>query len=108
VAGIGASGAIMGVMGAYVVIGLRRHLPVTPVVLLLAVNLAIGFSGDIDWRAHLGGLVTGSVLALVYDYAGSLRDRTAEVAVTVGASAVVVAVLALVLTGVAPGHFNLG
>ncbi len=30
--GLGASGAIMGVMGAYVVVGLRRHLPVAPVV----------------------------------------------------------------------------
>ena len=32
VAGIGASGAIMGVLGAYVVVGLRRRLPVAPVV----------------------------------------------------------------------------
>ena len=105
--GVGASGAIMGVMGAYVVIGLRRRLPVTPVVLLLAVNFAIGFWGNIDWRAHFGGLVTGALLALVYDYAGGLRDHKADVALTVGVSAVVVAVLALVLTGVAPGHVNL-
>jgi membrane associated rhomboid family serine protease len=108
VPGIGASGAIMGVMGAYVVIGLRRRLPVAPVVILLVVNFAIGFSGDIDWRAHLGGLVTGAVLALLYDYAGGLRDRTADLAVTVGASAVVVGLLAVVLGSVAPGHFNLG
>jgi membrane associated rhomboid family serine protease len=72
------------------------------------VNFAIGFSGDIDWRAHLGGLVTGAVLALLYDYAGGLRDRTADLAVTVGASAVVVGLLAVVLGSVAPGHFNLG
>jgi len=108
VAGIGASGAIMGVMGAYVVIGLRRRLPVAPVVILLVVNFAIGFSGDIDWRAHLGGLATGAVLALVYDYAGGLRDRTADLAVTVGASAVAVGLLAVVLGSVAPGHVNLG
>ena len=79
-AGIGASGAIMGVLGAYVVLGTRRHLPVAPVVGLLVLNFLIGFTGDIDWRAHLGGVVTGAVLAFAYDYAGGLRDRTAELA----------------------------
>jgi hypothetical protein len=52
--------------------------------------------------------VVGAVLALAYDYAGGLRDRTAEVLLTLGTSVVVVAVLAFLLTGVAPGHFNLG
>jgi membrane associated rhomboid family serine protease len=97
----------MGVIGAYVVLGLRRRLPIAPVVALLVLNLIIGFTGGIDWRAHLGGLTTGAVLALVYDMAGNLRDRTAELAITVGASAAVLAVLALLLTGIAPGHVNL-
>ena len=44
----------MGVLGAYVVVGLRRRLPVAPVVGLLVLNFVIGFTGDIDWRAHLG------------------------------------------------------
>jgi membrane associated rhomboid family serine protease len=107
VAGIGASGAIMGVLGAYVVIGLRRKLPVAPVVGLLVLNFAIGFTGDIDWRAHLGGVITGSVLALLYDYAGDLRDRNTGLVLTVGGSVAVLAVLALLITSIAPGHFNL-
>ena len=74
---------------------------------LLVLNFLIGFSGNIDWRAHLGGLVTGSVLALAYDYAGGLRDRNAELAVTIGASAATVALLAFLITGVAPGHVGL-
>jgi membrane associated rhomboid family serine protease len=106
-AGIGASGAIMGVLGAYVVLGLRRHLPIAPVVGLIVINLGIGFTGNIDWRAHLGGLATGSVLALAYDAAGRLRDRTAELALTAGASVATLGILALLITGVAPGHFNL-
>jgi membrane associated rhomboid family serine protease len=105
--GLGASGAIMGVMAAYVVIGRRRHLPVAPVVALIVLNLLIGFTGDIDWRAHLGGLAVGALLAFVYDAAGDLQDRTAGLAVTIGASAAVLAVLALLLVGVAPGHVNL-
>ena len=92
--GLGASGAIMGVMGAYVVLGTRRHLPVAPVVGLLVLNFFIGFTGGIDWRAHLGGLVTGALLALLYDYAGSLRDRTTELAITIGGSVAVLGLLA--------------
>ncbi len=105
--GLGASGAIMGVMGAYVVIGLRRRLPIAAVVGLLVLNLLIGFSGSIDWRAHLGGLAVGGLLAFVYDYAGDLGDRTTAIALTVGSSVVVFVVLGLLLTGVAPGHVNL-
>jgi membrane associated rhomboid family serine protease len=107
VAGIGASGAIMGVLGAYVVVGLRRHLPVAPVVGLLILNFAIGFTGNIDWRAHLGGLVVGCVLALLYDYAGELRDRNTALVLTVGGSVTMLALLALLIASVAPGHFDL-
>ena len=107
VAGIGASGAIMGVMGAYVVLGLRRRLPMAPVVGLLVLNFLIGFSGNIDWRAHLGGLVTGGVLAFVYDYAGEPagpdgragRHRRGQCGDPRPAG--------LPITGVAPGHVNL-
>ena len=104
--GIGASGAIMGVLGAYVVIGLRRRLPVAPVVGLLVLNFLIGFSGNIDWRAHLGGLVTGGRARLRLRLRRDLRDRTAELAVTIGVSAAVLALLAFLITGVAPGHVN--
>ena len=107
VAGIGASGAIMGVLGAYVVLAGRRHLPMAPVVGLLVINFAIGFTGGIDWRAHLGGLVTGSMLAFLYDYAGGLRDRAAGLAITIGGSAAVLGLLALLITSIAPGHARL-
>jgi membrane associated rhomboid family serine protease len=105
--GIGASGAIMGVLGAYLVVGLRRRLPVAPVAILLVINFALGFTGNIDWRAHLGGLVTGCVLALLYEYAGDLRDRNTALVLTVGGSVAVLAILALLITSIAPGHFNL-
>jgi membrane associated rhomboid family serine protease len=105
--GIGASGAIFGVMGAYVVLAGRRHLPMAPVVGLIVLNFLIGFTGDIDWRAHLGGLATGALMAFVYDYAGTRRNRTQAMAITVGGSLVALAVLAVLITGVAPGHVNL-
>jgi membrane associated rhomboid family serine protease len=105
--GIGASGAIFGVMGAYVVLAGRRRLPMAPVVGLIVLNFLIGLTGNIDWRAHLGGLATGALVAFVYDYAGTRRNRTQELALTVGGSLAVLAVLAFLITGVAPGHVNL-
>jgi membrane associated rhomboid family serine protease len=106
--GVGASGAIMGVIGAYIVIGLRRRLPVAPVVGLLVVNIAIGFSGSIDWRAHLGGVVTGGGLALLYDYAGRRRDRVAELSLTIGGTAAVVGLMAILVSSISPGLVALG
>ena len=66
--------------------GARRRLPMAPVVGLLVLNFLIGFSGNIDWRAHLGGLVTGGVSASPTTMPGP-AGPTAELAVTLGASA---------------------
>ena len=105
--GSGASGAIMGVLGAYIVVGVRRRLPVQPVAILLVLNLVIGFWGNTDWRAHFGGLVVGGLLGLLYDVAGDLRDRNTALVLTVGGSVAMLAILALLITSIAPGHFNL-
>ena len=104
--GAGASGAIFGVMGAYVVLARLRQKPMGPVVALIVINLVIGFTGNIEWQAHIGGLLIGAVLAVAYHYASTLRGRGRDVAVTVAASAVTLAVLALLLVSVAPGHVN--
>jgi len=50
--GIGASGAIMGVLGAYIVVGLRRRLPIAPVAILLVINLALILGADSDTAAR--------------------------------------------------------
>ena len=63
---VGASGAIFGLMGALVVAGRRLRYDVTQVLVLLGVNVVIGFiSPGTDWRAHLGGLATGAAVAAV-------------------------------------------
>ncbi len=60
---VGASGAIFGLMAAWIVIGRRLNRDVTQVVVLLALNVGLGFVvSGIDWRAHLGGAATGAVL----------------------------------------------
>jgi membrane associated rhomboid family serine protease len=63
---VGASGAIFGLMGALVVAGRRLRYDVTQVLVLLGINIVIGFiSPGTDWRAHLGGLITGAAVAAV-------------------------------------------
>lgn len=104
----GASGAIFGIMGAYVVLARRRRLPAQQVMALIILNLIIGFADPaIGWQAHVGGLAVGALLALVYDLASQLRPVANEVAVTIGASAATLGVLALLVLAIAPGHVNL-
>ncbi|OIV37248.1 hypothetical protein BIV57_12105 [Mangrovactinospora gilvigrisea] len=58
---LGASGAIFGLFGAVLVLTRRQHYDLKPVLILIAINLAItfGFRSSIDWRGHVGGLVVG-------------------------------------------------
>jgi membrane associated rhomboid family serine protease len=64
---VGASGAIFGLMGALVVAGRRLKYDVTQVLVLLGINVVIGFvSPGVDWRAHLGGLITGAIVAAIF------------------------------------------
>jgi membrane associated rhomboid family serine protease len=72
---LGASGAIFGLMGAFVVIQRRLGGNLTQLYVLLAINLAIGFlpGANISWQAHLGGLVGGALVGLIYL---ETRDRS--------------------------------
>jgi membrane associated rhomboid family serine protease len=100
-------------MGAYVILAQRNRKPMAPVVFLIVANLALGFVGgvgnlgNIDWRAHIGGLVVGAVLGLVFDVSCNLRPAGRRVALAVGTSAATLAVLALLVLSIAPGHVNL-
>ena len=74
---VGASGAIFGLMGALVVAGRRLRYDITQVLVLLGINVVIGFfAPGVDWRAHLGGLVTGAVVAAIMVFPAR-RHRTA-------------------------------
>ena len=63
---VGASGAIFGLMAAWIVVARRLHRDATQVLVLLALNVALGLVlPSVDWRAHLGGAITGAALAFV-------------------------------------------
>jgi membrane associated rhomboid family serine protease len=65
---VGASGAIFGLMGAYLVI--LRHLGgnSTSLLVLLIINVVIGFlpGSNLAWQAHVGGLIGGALAGLIY------------------------------------------
>lgn len=88
---VGASGAVFGCFAALVV--LQRGLGGNPTMLIviIGINLVIGFlpGFNVSWQAHVGGLVTGGAIALVF-LATRHRSRRA---LQYGLLALVVAVL---------------
>jgi membrane associated rhomboid family serine protease len=64
--GVGASGAVFGLFGALVVLRNRVGADARGVATLIGLNLVISFAvPGISWQAHIGGLVTGVVAALL-------------------------------------------
>ena len=75
--GVGASGAVFGLFGAYYVVVRRMGGETRQIVTLLVINLVITFTIPvIDELAHLGGLVTGAVVAVALAYAPRGPRRT--------------------------------
>ena len=67
---VGASGAVFGLFGALFVLLRSSGSETGGVVALLAINMVVSFLvPQISWQGHLGGLVTGAVVASVYTYA---------------------------------------
>ena len=89
---VGASGAIFGLMGAFVVAGRRLRYDITQVLVLLAINLAFGFiQPNVDWRAHLGGLVVGALVAAIFVFAPTANRVLWQTLGCVGVLAILVA-----------------
>ncbi len=84
----GASGAIFGLFGAIFVVGKRLAVDVRWVVAVIGINLVFTFlvpllsSQRISWQAHVGGLVTGGLVAAAYVYPPRQRRNTIQAAVT--------------------------
>lgn len=108
-AGVGASGAIFGLMGAYFVVARMRGWPTQPIVVLLVINAIYSFTGGIAWQDHLGGLIAGSLVALGLMWTPRKLGRPSEVAQLVQGLAVVIAGLAVLgaLLQIPPGHVNI-
>jgi membrane associated rhomboid family serine protease len=68
---LGASGAIFGLFGAWIVVSRKLRLDMRWILGLLVLNFVIDFAGRnlIAWQAHVGGIIVGGLLAAAYAYA---------------------------------------
>lgn len=80
----GASGAVFGLFGATFVVGRRLNMDTRWVIGLIVINLVITFVvPNISWQGHLGGLVTGAVVAAAYAYAPRKNRNAVQIGATV-------------------------
>jgi membrane associated rhomboid family serine protease len=88
----GASGAIFGLFGAWFVVSRRLRLDTRGIVVLIAINLALGFffHSFIAWQAHVGGLLTGALLTAAYAYAPRKNRTAVQAAATLAVVALIV------------------
>ena len=82
---VGASGAVFGLLGALLVIGRHIGANITGILIVLGINLVIGFvpGFQVAWQAHLGGLAVGAVVGLIYARTRSVRRRALQVSLLV-------------------------
>jgi membrane associated rhomboid family serine protease len=76
---VGASGAIFGMMAAYFVVLRKLGQNSSQMLGLIAINLVFGFfSSGVSWQGHVGGLVTGGIVALVLANTRQLSQQAAQ------------------------------
>lgn len=69
-ASLGASGAVFGLIGALLVVERRFGANTGGVLIYLAILLVPGMLiSDVDWHGHIGGLLTGFALGVLWAYA---------------------------------------
>ncbi|WP_295779489.1 rhomboid family intramembrane serine protease [uncultured Microbacterium sp.] len=110
---VGASGAIFALFGALLVIGRHIGADIRVIGILIAINFAWPFvlaafnaigSGDfaaslaavgISWQAHLGGLLTGAVIGLIYSRTRAASQRGLQIGLIIAVTVVLLALLAV-------------
>lgn len=97
---LGASGAVFGLLGGLFVVMRRFGRNVSAVVVILGINVVIGFTiPGIDWRAHLGGLAAGALIAAVFAHAPRQQRTLWSV---LGCVVVAAAIAGTVVAGLSP------
>ncbi|WP_340309596.1 rhomboid family intramembrane serine protease [Ruicaihuangia caeni] len=89
---LGASGAIFGLLGAFFVIQRGLGGNTAQLVVVIALNLGLGFFVPrISWQAHLGGLIIGALVAFIYMRTRERSKRGVQLALLVSTGALLVA-----------------
>ena len=78
--GVGASGAVFGLMTATIVVGRALRTDVNQILFWLGLNIVFGFlAPGIDWRAHLGGAIIGAITARIIVRSRSIKLTRAQI-----------------------------
>ena len=89
---LGASGAIFGLMGAYFVVLRALGGQLGQVGSIIAINLVFGFlMPGVAWEVHVGGLIGGVVIALIYAQTRAVAKRSLQISLVLGFVAILVA-----------------
>ena len=90
---VGASGAIFGLMGAFLVIQRKLGGNMNGLLVLVGINLVIGFipGTSIAWQAHVGGLIGGALVGLIYYSTRGVRQKKLQIGLIAALSVVLVA-----------------
>lgn len=65
IASVGASGMVFGLFGSLAIVGERVGIEWRSIIAIVGINFALGFVlGGVDWRAHVGGLLGGTLMTL--------------------------------------------
>ncbi|MEY2698637.1 MAG: hypothetical protein RL720_593 [Actinomycetota bacterium] len=94
---VGASGAIFGLLGAFLVIQRKLGGETTQLLVLVGINLVIGFlpGMSVSWQAHLGGLLGGALLGFIFVQTRKYTQQKLQLALV---SLTVLAFVALALS----------
>lgn len=95
---VGASGAIFALFGAFVVVARHLGAEIGGILIVLGINLVIGFipGMGISWQAHVGGLITGAVIGLIYARTRRHNQRGLQIGLMVAWTVVLLLLLLLV------------
>lgn len=98
---LGASGGIFALGGALLVLLRRDRQNLIAMAVILGINLTYGFIvSGVSWQAHVGGIVTGVLLGLLYSAGARVQRHTGAVQL-VGS---LVLAAALVVAGIYAGN----
>ena len=110
---VGASGAIFALFGALLVIGRHIGADIRVIAILIGINFVWPFAvalisslgtGDfvgalnnvgVSWQAHLGGLVVGAAIGLIYSRTRAVRQRSMQIALLIALTVVLFGLLAI-------------
>jgi len=100
---LGASGSIFGLLGAALVVSVRRGYDVSWLLGLLGINLVFTFvASNISWQGHLGGLIGGLAIGAAMAWAPRRYRTLVQVVVFAGVFALCLVLIALRTAELAP------